>query len=332
MKKPSSHIINANNFINRLSKDEYLPVYVFYGDQYLLMDKAIQKLKEALVSNSLELNFSLYYGDSASASEVVNNAKTYPMFSSKRLVVIKNAEKLSSKELKLVERYILQPSPFTCLVLIFLEPKKPNLEINQHVGLVNFTLDIKDIIQNIKNMASNHAYNLTNEAVNTLISLVGEDLQDLESEINKLILFVDDKKTIDSQDVERLTERIRFEDIYKLLNSIANRDKKNAVKVLMDLETKYEEPLAILNSIIRRFRLIWRAKELMERKVSRELMLKELKVSTGALYYIQEQAKNLQYADIKNILQILFEGDRAIKTSQIPDNQILTKLVLEMCS
>jgi len=332
MKKPSSHIINANNFINRLSKDEYLPVYVFYGDQYLLMDKAIQKLKEVLVSNSLELNFSLYYGDSASASEVVNNAKTYPMFSSKRLVVIKNAEKLSSKELKLVERYILQPSPFTCLVLIFLEPKKPNLEINQHVGLVNFTLDIKDIIQNIKNMASNHAYNLTNEAVNTLISLVGEDLQDLESEINKLILFVDDKKTIDSQDVERLTERIRFEDIYKLLNSIANRDKKNAVKVLMDLETKYEEPLAILNSIIRRFRLIWRAKELMERKVSRELMLKELKVSTGALYYIQEQAKNLQYADIKNILQILFEGDRAIKTSQIPDNQILTKLVLEMCS
>ena len=332
MKKPSSHIINANNFINRLSKDEYLPVYVFYGDQYLLMDKAIQKLKEVLLSNSLELNFSLYYGDSASASEVVNNAKTYPMFSSKSLVVIKNAEKLSSKELKLVERYILQPSPFTCLVLIFLEPKKPNLEINQHVGLVNFTLDIKDIIQNIKNMASNHAYNLTNEAVNTLISLVGEDLQDLESEINKLILFLDDKKRIDSQDVERLTERIRFEDIYKLLNSIANRDKKNAVKVLMDLETKYEEPLAILNSIIRRFRLIWRAKELMERKVSRELMLKELKVSTGALYYIQEQAKNLQYADIKNILQILFEGDRAIKTSQIPDNQILTKLVLEMCS
>ncbi|MGH7901897.1 MAG: DNA polymerase III subunit delta [Thermodesulfobacteriota bacterium] len=332
MKKSSSHIINANNFINRLSKDEYLPVYVFYGDQYLLMDKAIQKLKEVLVSNSLELNFSLYYGDSASASEVVNNAKTYPMFSSKRLVVIKNAEKLSSKELKLVERYILQPSPFTCLVLIFLESKKPNLEINQHVGLVNFTLDIKDIIQNIKNMAGNHAYNLTNEAVNTLISLVGEDLQDLESEINKLILFLDDKKRIDSQDVERLTERIRFEDIYKLLNSIANRDKKNAVKVLMDLETKYEEPLAILNSIIRRFRLIWRAKELMERKVSRELMLKELKVSTGALYYIQEQAKNLQYADIKNILQILFEGDRAIKTSQIPDNQILTKLVLEMCS
>ncbi len=332
MKKPSSHIINAKNFINPLSKDEYLPVYVFYGDQYLLMDKAIQKLKEALVSNSLELNFSLYYGDSASASEVVNNAKTYPMFSSKRLVVIKNAEKLSSKELKLVERYILQPSPFTCLVLIFLEPKKPNLEINQHVGLVNFTLDIKDIIQNIKNMASNHAYTLTNEAANTLISLVGEDLQDLESEINKLILFLDDKKRIDSQDVERLTERIRFEDIYKLLNSIANRDKKNAVKVLMDLETKYEEPLAILNSIIRRFRLIWRAKELMERTVSRELMLKELKVSTGALYYIQEQAKNLQYADIKNILQILFEGDRAIKTSQIPDNQILTKLVLEMCS
>lgn len=332
MKKPSSHIINANNFINRLSKDEYLPVYVFYGDQYLLMDKAIQKLKEVLLSNSLELNFSVYYGDSALASEVVNNAKTYPMFSSKRLVVIKNAEKLSSKELKLVERYIIQPSPFTCLVLIFLEPKKPNLEINQHVGLVNFTLDIKDIIENIKNMASSHGYNLTDEAVNTLISLVGEDLQDLESEINKLILFLDDKKRIDSQDVERLTERIRFEDIYKLLNSIANRDKKNAVKVLMDLETKYEEPLAILNSIIRRFRLIWRAKELMERKVSRELMLKELKVSTGALYYIQEQAKNLQYADIKNILQILFEGDRAIKTSQIPDNQILTKLVLEMCS
>ena len=79
-------------------------------------------------------------------------------------------------------------------------------------------------------------------------------------------------------------------------------------------------------------RLIWRAKELLEKRVSRELILKELKVSSGALYYIQEQAKNLQYVDIHNFLEILYEGDRVLKSSQIPDNQILTKIILEMCN
>ena len=332
MKKPTSYLVNYNDLINRLNKDEYLPVYIFYGDQYFLMEKAIQKFKNNLFENYSDLNFSLYHGDSASASEIVNTAKTYPMFSNKRLVVLRNAEKMSPKELKSVEQYILQPAQFTCLVLTFLEPKKPHLKINRNIGFVNFTLDTKEIIQYIKNLVSSHGYIITNEAAHALISLVGENLQDIDSEINKLVLFLDDKKIIDHHDVERLTEKIRFEDIFRLINSIATRDKKNAVKTLMDLETKYEEPLSILNSIIWRFRLIWRAKELLEKRVSRELILKELKVSSGALYYIQEQAKNLQYVDIHNFLEILYEGDRVLKSSQIPDNQILTKIILEMCN
>ena len=55
------------------------------------------------------------------------------MLSKMRLVAVKGADKLSSHELKLLEEYLSQPSPFTCLVLTFTEEKKLNLGDKEHV-------------------------------------------------------------------------------------------------------------------------------------------------------------------------------------------------------
>jgi DNA polymerase III subunit delta len=109
------------------------------------------------------------------------------------------------------------------------------------------------------------------------------------------------------------------------------KDKKKALKALLELEMANEEPLIMLNKIGWRFRLIWRAKELIDKNAPRDAILKELKVSQGALHYISLQAKNFSYEEIKQIIGILHEGDIMLKTAYIPKNIALTKLVLELC-
>jgi len=253
------------------------------------------------------------------------------MLSGMRLVMVKNVEKLLDGEFKLLDSYFLCPSPFTCLVLIFSLPDNTRLKALEKKEITFVHFDVKDPSQIINQEAKKLGCSITKEAAQSLIALVGDNMQEIHAELQKLALFTGDRKTIEVEDVEKLTERVQFEDVFGLINAIAAKDKKKALKTLLELEMTHEEPLVILNKIGWRFRLIWRAKELIDKNAPRDAILKELKVSPGALYYIGQQAKNFSYEEIKRIIGILYEGDRMLKTAYIPKNVILTKLVLELC-
>ncbi|HSE84247.1 MAG TPA: DNA polymerase III subunit delta [Thermodesulfobacteriota bacterium] len=331
MKKRASDRLTYSELRAGLSGNEISPVYIFSGSQTYLMDQTVAELKKTVLGASGDFNFSLYYGDSAGAKDIVDTAKTYPMLSKMRLIVVKNAERLPAGELKLIDSYFSSPSPFTCLVLVFGEGKKPVLDNKSQVVFVDFDLDTKDVYESIKGDAERLGCRITKDAASMLVSLVGENLQDIHTELEKLALFVREQNKIGVGEVERFTQKTQFEDVFQLVNAIAAKDKKKALSVLLELESTKEEPLAILNRIGWRIRQIWKAKELIDRKAPQDVMLKELKVSKGALYYIQQEAKSFSYNDIKRISNALCESDRMLKTSYIPKNIALTRLVLELC-
>ncbi len=332
MKKKISNKINYVELHKRLSRNEISPVYIFTGDQTYLMDETILELKKIILGDSAEFNFSIFYGDSTSAKEIVITAKTFPMLSRMRLVIVKNADRLPESELRSIDSYISSPSPSTCLILIVEEEKDLTLQNTKSVVYVKFALDTNEISEQIKIEASRLGCEITNEATETLISLVGDNLQDIHRELEKLTLFVGNRNKISTEDVERVTEKEQFEDVFQLINAIAEKNKKKALNALLDLESTKGEPLVILSKISWRFRLIWRAKELIDKNVPQIEILKQLRTSSGAFYYLRQQAKNFSYKDIKRISQTLYECDKNLKSSSIPKHINLTKLVLELCT
>ncbi len=331
MKEKISNRINVQSLYSNLDNNEVRPVYFFSGEQTFLAEQAIDRLKKHVLINNPELNYSLFHGDTASATDIIALAETFPMFGNKRLIVLKNAEKLSTTELKAFERYIQSPAAFTCLVFQFNNTKGIEIKNNENILTVDTTLRKNNLHSSIRDIASDCGHDITNEAVLRLTSLLGENLQDIKTEIEKLSLYTAGKKKIDASDVDRITEKIKFENIFQLLNAIAKKDKRNALRALLDLESKNEDPISILNTLSREFRLIWRVKELIEKKFTKEQILNEVKIPSGRLYYKQEEAKKLTFAEIRGIMKILYDMDRKLKTSYAPNNQILTKLVLEMC-
>ena len=331
MKKKTPNRINMQSLYSNLDNNVVRPVYFFTGEQTFLTEQAIDRLKKHILIKNPELNYSLFHGDTASAEDIISLAQTYPMFGNKRLILLKNAEKLSTSELKAFKKYFQSPSSFTCLVFQFNNTKGIENKNNENIFIVDTTVDKNNLHSSIREIAAECGHDITNEAVLRLTSLIGENLQDIKTEIEKLSLYTAGKKKIDANDVERITEKIKFENIFQLLNSIAKKDMKNSLRALLDLELKNEDPLSILNMLSWRFRLIWRVKELIEKKFTKEQILKEVKISSGALYYTREQAKNLTFAEIREIMKSLYQVDKKLKTSSLPSHQILTKLVLEMC-
>lgn len=331
MKKKISNRINLQSLYSNLDNNVVRPVYFFTGGQAFLIEQAIDKLKKHIFNKNPELNYSLFHGDTTSADDIISLAETYPMFGNKRLILLKNAEKLPRNELKAFEKYFQSPSSFTCLVFQFNDSKGMENTNNENIFIVDTTVDKNNLHSAIREIAADYGHEITKEAVLRLTSLLGENLQDIKTEIEKLSLYAAEKKKIDANDVERITEKIKFENIFQLLNAIAKKDKKNTLRALLDLESKNEDPVSILNMLSWRFRLIWRVKELIEKRLTRDEILREVKISSGALYYTQEQAKNLTYGEIREIMKSLYQVDKKLKTSYVPGHQILTKLVLEMC-
>jgi DNA polymerase III subunit delta len=321
-----------NKFDKHTSQGSISPVYVFTGDQIYLIEKAVSLLKESTLGPTEDINYVVFHGDTATGNEIADTASTYPMFTEKKLVVVKNAQKLKTGDLEILDSYIASPCGSTCLALVFLEGKKPKLKNKKRALFFDFSLDRGDTLSSTTAIAGSLGYELTRRGAETLISLVGEDLQDIQNELMKLSLYSLGKKKIDEADIKALTKKSSFENVFSLINAISKRNKRQALGVLSELEARGEEPLSVLGRISWRFRQIWKCKELVDKKVPKAEILKSMKMSSGAFYYLSEDQKKFSYGDIVRIMSALGECDKKLKISYASKNHTLTKLVLELCS
>lgn len=75
---------------------------------------------------------------------------------------------------------------------------------------------------------------LTPGATNLLKDRVGEAMRQLASELEKLALYVGDRKTIEERDVELLVAPLREEEFYELGNALGEGDAARALTLLQD--------------------------------------------------------------------------------------------------
>jgi len=331
MKRKTSKKAGYEEFVKEISSGEISPLYIFRGDQIHLIDKALLELRRKVLGEADDMNYIVFHGDSTSAAEISENASTVPMFSNKKLIVVKNAEKLKAKELTSLDPYFESPSPLSCVVMIFSDGKAPKIK-NKKLPTFNFSLEKGNTVSAVVEEARRLGCKITTRAAQTLISLVGEDLKELHNELVKLSLYRVEGTEIDIEDIEKHTRKAQFGDVFALINAISKRNKREAHRVLLDLEEQGEEPLSVLSRIIWRFRLVWKAKELTDKKTPKPELLKELKMSPGAFYYLSEDLKKYSYEDITRIMGLLSECDKKLKMSYVPKKYQLTKLVTELLS
>ena len=331
MNRKNSPKSGYDKFVENVREQEISPVYIFTGDQSHLIDKALNELKISLLGTQDEMNYIVFHGEAASGEEILENASTMPMFSSKKIVVVRNADKLKAKELAILEPYFESPSPCASIVLIFSEGKAPKIK-SKKVQKFNFNVGKDNTISLVRDEAQKLGLTISIKATQTLVSLVGEDLKELHNEIVKLSLYRSEGATIEIEDIEKHTRKAQFGDVFSLINAISKKNKREAQKALLDLEEQGEEPLSVLSRLIWRFRLIWKAKELADKKTPKQEIIKELKMSPGAYYYLSQDLKKYSYQNISRIMKLLLDCDKKLKMSYVPRNFHLTKLMTELCN
>ena len=94
------------------------PVTVLKSSQHLLAEEFIEKLREDLSATSPKLLFESRNLDDISLSEILEDARTLPMFHEKKLIVVKGYDGLGKDDLGLLNNYAAAPASFSVLVLL----------------------------------------------------------------------------------------------------------------------------------------------------------------------------------------------------------------------
>ena len=238
--------------------------YLLYGTEKFLIDKEI---KNIINKHKIEeINISKYDLDVNTIKEILDDATTVSLFSSNKLIIIENsfifsrtAKKIDNIEL--LEKYLKQNS--TDVIMLFINPNEKIDNIKKIVKLIKENGKIsefnsaKNINGIVKNMFDN--YRLESGVIELLINRVGSNLDLIYQEVEKLKIYKIDDKFIIKEDVVDLTTEIIDIDIFKFVDDIINRNKKEAIKTYKELLKLNEEPIKIIALIASKFRLMYQA-------------------------------------------------------------------------
>ncbi|MBU0700482.1 DNA polymerase III subunit delta [bacterium] len=327
-------MITCKQLLPELKKSNPLLVYLFAGPEEYLKEECIEIIKGQLFSqgDSIELNLQIVYGDNVQASTIINACRIMPFGAKKRLVIVKNFQKLSQEDKKQLTPYLKSPVSHACLILI-----TDKIEKKAGPGgceVVNFySLYESEVSIWIQQQVQRYKKKITPDAIQTLISKTGVGLFELKSEIEKLCLYAEKKERIEVFDVTEVTSESREVTIFELMDAIGLKKSQQAIKALDKLLSQKEEPIKILFMITKHLRTIFKLKLLQEQRMSET----EIWPIIGVNYNKQQtslltQSKLHHEQSLKKAFELLLEADISLKSQDSRLYYVVMEvLVLRLC-
>jgi DNA polymerase-3 subunit delta len=329
-----------------IKKGSFDPVYFFFGDDDFLKDARVKEVIEAAIDPATrDFNLEIRRGSEIDPEALDSLLSTPPMLAERRVVVVREVDKLKKDARKLLDAYLKRPAADTVLLLVApagAKADKPLADRSVAVEFAPLTADrvLKWITYHAGTVLERP---ITADAATLLIEAVGTDLAQLAVELEKLASY--SVHEIDEAAVTAVVGVRRGESVGALLDAVAARDvgaalglipgvlqqpKTSAVSIVMNLTT---QTLALAYGVAAR------DSGTSPRAMFNEYMglLKETGAFPGRPWgeAVNAWARHTERwtAPMLDVaLHDLLTADAALKETRLSsDEQLLTSLILALC-
>lgn len=273
---------------------ELKPFYYVYGDEELLVEQALDRLRGLFDSEAgADFNIEVLSAPEAGVERIIDSAEALPLVADRRLVIVRDVTALSRKDQSALAEYLDHQSPGTILVLVAAVPaaggardasaiKKAEAspvfkKASGSGSALKFTLG-RSRRQKLEDWINEEfekkGKRVEGPARDLLVEKAGSRLRDLSSAIERVSLFAADRGTISSTDVAQVVAPGAEQGIFELVDAVAERRRDTSLYLLNRLMGQGENAHRILNLLMRQFRLIAGCKSLADRdygSIAREL-------------------------------------------------------------
>jgi DNA polymerase III subunit delta len=315
--------MTPQEFETSLKKGIVPTVCFLYGEEQFLVERAVSMLLERAIDPSLkDFNFNVYFGNESKGIDIIDAAQTLPMFSERRAVLVKRAEQLKAEALEAMLPYIQNPAAGTCLLLTGTkidQRKKFFQELKKNGVLVEYKRFYDNKLSGfIQSESVAQGKPIETAAAELLSALIGNNLQELSSQIEKLVVYAGTKSRITVDDVRVMASSSKAFTAFELAKFLGLRDLPNSIRSLDALFLNGEEAPMMIGALTRHFRQLWRVRELLDKKMPPADIGRELSINAFFLGDIVTQSRNFSRRELKRIFDEFYRCDVASKIGGQP--------------
>jgi DNA polymerase-3 subunit delta len=167
------------------------------------------------------------------------------------------------------------------------------------------------------------------DAAARLSEMVGEDTRIAAQELTKLLTYVNFARPVTLLDVDGVSIVSAQGNVFELVDALGQGDGKKAQHVLHRLLLE-EDAFELWGMVIRQFRLMLQARELLDAGASIPEVQRVLGLREFVAQKVTSQAKRFSLSVLESIYHKLLEIDEGAKTSQVPLDLALDLMVVEL--
>lgn len=307
--------------------------YLLYSSDGAILNKKINDLEKKLDISDTDI---IYYNID-DIDGIINEASTIGMFSLNKFIIINMDSYFKDKKdipnINLLENYFDSYNSNSYLVFVCnsdsIDSRKKIVNLIKKYGIVK-KLEVNDNYLNdyVNHYLKDNGYKINNGDVVYFINRVGNNINNVTNELDKLMLYKINDKIINRNDIDLLTVENIDDSIYDLVNCILKNDNEKAIKLYNNFIDNGMDVNQIVAIIAAQIRLLYQVKRLYNSGKSNDEIAKILEFkSVYRVKYLLNDSYYYSESDLVKYLSKLADIDNAIKTSN-GDGNILMQLFI----
>ncbi len=321
----------------QLSMNKVSPFYFVEGPETFLFRESLRMLQAKLLSpETLDFNYDVFTIGEVALARVCEVAETLPVFSSKRMIVCKEAHRMRESDSKQLEAMIENPIDTCVLVFASTNPdkrKKMIKYLTSHCELISAqTPKESEWPLWIAWMGRKMKLKLSHSGVSLLRQYASYDLIGLENEMKKLKNFLGNRNVVSEEDILKIVPRIKPENIFALSKAIGRRNLSKALLCLSHLLEDNQNEIGVLSLVVRHIRILARIKEGLKKGHRVQTLCDKTGVPRFFIEDYMQEANLWSEQKIMTTLEALKATDKALKSSPVSPHIWLENFIIKTCS
>jgi DNA polymerase-3 subunit delta len=350
----------AERFVSELESRKLRAAYVFVGDEAFFRKRFRDAILEHLVPVELR-DFSLFDFDLGEndLAEVLDRARTPSLMAPFQVFFVRGVKNLfgrgsNEEKLAAIEGYCKNPNPDALIVFVAdhisipadvrrveMQDKERYQRIletmGSYCGIVELArVEEGEAVRWISDYCAGREVKIEPDGARELVDALGGDMMMISNELEKLILYVGEKKRVTLGDVETMVLAAKQRSLYELTDAISSKDRVRSLEVLDAMLLSGDGEEAAIGHIYMLAKTFRQMLVILERNVRDQRMLwaalwQGFRVPPFAADDIIKQARRYKNRrELTRAIRLVAKADLALRSNPVSKRMVLERLVMDL--
>jgi DNA polymerase-3 subunit delta len=352
----------VERFVQEVASGKPKPGYVFIGDEAFFRRTCREAILKHLIPEGMR-EFSLYEFDleSSEVVEILDRARTPSLMANFQVFFVRGVKALYGRgkhdaEFAAIAAYMSDPNPDALLILIAdhisipadvrrmeMTDKERYERIRETLGeqfsIIEFArVEEGEAVKWLNETAARHSAKIEPDAARELVDSLGGDMMMISGELEKLLLYVGEKKRITLGDVETMVLAAKQRTLYELTDALSSHNRARSLEIIdamLSTGDGDEASIGHLYMLARTFRqmLVILERNVRDTRALYQVLWQGFRIPPFAAEDVIRQARRYKSRrELTRAIRLISRADAALRSNPPSKRLILENLILDLAA